>query len=261
MDARLLLTSILFASTLVMSACGPSQAERQATITQVAAAVFATQTAQAPTSTPTFTPSPTPTETPTSTPTLTATPRPSSTPTRTKTPTVMPTATPRLMALVLTPSDLPVGFQAMDPQQMKELMREWPSGSCGFAMADIKRAQVVMGFLMLVTRRDEQLEFDGTLQEFVQYTAALVGGKDYAKVDGMEDIGEARAAITFVGRSSSVSYRWEILGFRRAEVAAILFVAYPDGDSPAVSVGELARLLQARISQAGGLQAVRIYRK
>lgn len=73
----------------LMSACGPSQAEQEATVTRVAERIFATQTAQAPTATMTFTPSPTPTEAPTSTPT----PLPTNTPTPVPTQTAIPTPT------------------------------------------------------------------------------------------------------------------------------------------------------------------------
>lgn len=54
--------------------CGPSPADIEATSTHVAAVIFDTQTALAPTITPTFTPSPTSTITPTPTATPTATP-------------------------------------------------------------------------------------------------------------------------------------------------------------------------------------------
>lgn len=69
-----------FTMLFMLSACKPSEAEMQATVTQVAAEMFGTQTALAPTatptSTPTITPTPTDTPTPTPTPTLTSTLRP-----------------------------------------------------------------------------------------------------------------------------------------------------------------------------------------
>lgn len=88
---------IFLALTCLLVSCGPSQAELDAQATAVAASIFATQTAQAPTSTPTFTP------TSTSTPTLTPTPTPTktSTPTPTKTPTPTATATPTPDAIVI----------------------------------------------------------------------------------------------------------------------------------------------------------------
>ncbi|MGB2962513.1 MAG: hypothetical protein WBB69_00820 [Anaerolineales bacterium] len=60
----------------LLSACGPSEADIQATGTQVAAELYGTQTALAPTITPTITPTPTETLTPTPTFTLTNTPHP-----------------------------------------------------------------------------------------------------------------------------------------------------------------------------------------
>lgn len=95
----------------ILSGCGLSQAEVVATATQMAANIFATQTAQAPTATPTFTPSPAPTATPTVTPTTT------------NTPTITPTPTPRLMAAALTLDDLPAGYQAMSARELGDLAR------------------------------------------------------------------------------------------------------------------------------------------
>lgn len=248
---------------ILLSACGPSQAQLDAAATQVAANIFATQTAQAPTITPTFTPSPTATETPTSTPTLAPTNTPTLTPapTRTRTPTLKPTPTPRLMALALTPNDLPAGFVTMPLDQARDWQQSWPEDTYGFVMGDEKRSQVVIGFLIPFPGRADQLRFDASLPQFVEFSAALVGGTDHKKLDGLDDIGDARAAITSIGRLSSISYRWDTIGFRRGEVAVILIVAYPDGDQPAVPLGDLARLQEARISQAHTLRAVSLGRK
>jgi hypothetical protein len=73
---------------LLLSACGPTTVDENAMETQVAATVYAGQTAQARafTPTPTHTPTSRPTATPTVTRTPTRTPRPTPTPTRTPTP-------------------------------------------------------------------------------------------------------------------------------------------------------------------------------
>jgi len=117
-----LLTSL--AAALLLSACGPSQAERDATATRLAAEISGTQTAAAPTDMPfptatpnptaTHTPSPTPspthspTDTPTSTPTFTSTPTVTPTPSPTDTPTTTPTDT-------LTPTATPTATPTPDP--------------------------------------------------------------------------------------------------------------------------------------------------
>ena len=77
----------LWISAILVS-CGPSQAELDTQATKIAADIFATQTAEAPTPTPTFMPTSTPTFTPTSTPT----PMPTST--STSTPTIIATLPP-----------------------------------------------------------------------------------------------------------------------------------------------------------------------
>ena len=73
---------------LLLCACGPTTVDENALETQVAATVYAEQTAQARafTPTPTHTHTPNPTATPTVTRTPTRTPRPTHTPTRTPTP-------------------------------------------------------------------------------------------------------------------------------------------------------------------------------
>ncbi len=80
------LCSIVLLVNLVLAACGPSQAELDATETKVAADTFATQTANAPTATATLTASPEPTST------FTITPEPSSTPTSAPPPVEDPTS-------------------------------------------------------------------------------------------------------------------------------------------------------------------------
>lgn len=67
--------------SVLLVACGPSEAERQAQAAATAVAGAATQTAEAPTFTPTSTPTPTETPTPTATPTDTPTPTATPTPT------------------------------------------------------------------------------------------------------------------------------------------------------------------------------------
>jgi len=73
-------------TSAILGACGSRQTDRDAQATQIAAEIFATQTAQAPTPTHTLLPTPTFTATPTET--LTPTPSPTSTRTQAATPTV-----------------------------------------------------------------------------------------------------------------------------------------------------------------------------
>jgi hypothetical protein len=93
-------TLMLLVTVMLLTACGPSQQDLDATATQNAANTFATLTAEAPTLTPTSTNTPLPTDTPT--PTLTPSPTLTPTPTATPEPTATPTVT-----LIPTP-DIPM---------------------------------------------------------------------------------------------------------------------------------------------------------
>jgi hypothetical protein len=84
------LQTVLFLLALVLSGCGQSQAEIDATATQMAISMNATQTANAPTATSTATTTPTPTDTPTPSPTTTPTPTITPVPTDTPVPTLAP---------------------------------------------------------------------------------------------------------------------------------------------------------------------------
>jgi hypothetical protein len=88
MKNRMLIIITILLVISVLSACAPSQMQKDATVTSVAGSIYGTETALAPTSTSTPTRTPTPTTTPT--PTATATPTPTPTPTNTPTPTLDP---------------------------------------------------------------------------------------------------------------------------------------------------------------------------
>ncbi len=88
---RVFIVLVCLLALIVLLAC-ESEEKRNAQATEIAASIFATQTAQAPTVTPTGTATATPTETPI--PTSTATPTPTPTATHTATPEPTHTATP-----------------------------------------------------------------------------------------------------------------------------------------------------------------------
>jgi len=72
MHRKVVNVSLFLVIGIILVACGPSEAERNAQVTAIAASIFATQTAQAPTptSTPTIPPAATPTVPPTSLPSV-----------------------------------------------------------------------------------------------------------------------------------------------------------------------------------------------
>jgi S1-C subfamily serine protease len=130
---------------MLLAACGPPQEELDAQATEIAANVFATQTAEAPTHTPTATVTSTPTTTATPTPTVTATftPTPTSTPTPTHTPTPGPLTVEQIfervspsMAFIETPAGTGSGVLIADGYVVTCAHVVWPSRNVRVVLPD-----------------------------------------------------------------------------------------------------------------------------
>jgi hypothetical protein len=242
MNTKITFALVSLLIIVALSACGLTPAEKSATATQAAADSFATLTAQAPTGTPTYTPSPTFTLTPTATTTPTPTQKPTSTPT------VTPTATPQWMGAGLLLEDLPEGFQSLQEEDLSPLRQSLPQNSIAFGFEDAVKSQVVMGYYVTLPTRDEQLAFDGTLPETIDYLASSMGATGKPKpIRVKPDLGEASVASTFVLNDGGYETRMDMALFRRGEVAAVLFIFYPGADKPVVRIVDLAHLLDGRI--------------
>ena len=138
---------LLFCSVILVlfqPACGIL--DSSAKETEIAANIFATQTAQAPTDTPTPTITPTPTPTPTETPVPTATPTP----------------TPAFSAVTLTLEDLPPGFEELPQDQVFLYFSELEDMDIQsrFGFVDADGFSLLMGFRTYIPEQQDQLDFD-----------------------------------------------------------------------------------------------------
>lgn len=242
MNAKNTCLLIFLLSIILLTACGPSAQEQAGTATQDAANKNATLTALAPTATPTTTPTPTATSTPTATTT------PTSTPTPVNTPTMTPTPAPAWWDAVLVLEDLPEGFRAMTAEELSGLYQTMPPGTIGFGFIDDVKTQLIMGFYTPLPSRAEQIAFDNVLPDTAALTAAAAGATSEPQpISGMDEIGDACSAVTFVIAEGGLDMRVDLTVFRSGEVAAFLFSFYPDGDKPVLAAGDLANLLDQRI--------------
>lgn len=249
MKINLRYLSILLMASFILSACGPSQAALDSTATKVAADIFGSQTASAPTATSTYTPSPTVTLTPTPT----STPTPALTPTPTSTPT--PTPGPDLTSFELTLEDLPAGFEQMPPDMLESLVAGLPEGSTGFVFGEPIKQQFIMGILIPIATKAEETVYDSILPQFVDVMATSVQANTNPKeITGLDDIGNSRAGLTSTGVMDNTTIRWDIVAFRRGSVLAVLLVGYPGGNKSVKPVADIARLLDERISQKLALE-------
>ena len=251
----------------LLAACGPSQAELDAQATKIAADVFATQTAEAPTltptptPTPTWTPTPTPTVTPTNTPTPTLTPTLTPTPTATvlptNTPTVTPTPLPDLSDAVLTLQDLPSGFEEMPLAELgmteADLSQEDFAVESLFAFLEAEHFEMVMGFTALLPTGVEQAGFNVVLRHPDVLLELMIGGMgavdvlEQKELPDLDDIGDVSVGLTVAVDIEGIPMRIDVVVFRRDVVGAVVLVMYIDGDVPVVPVGDVARKLDNRI--------------
>ena len=223
----------------ILVACGPSQGELDATATQIAANIFATQTAAAPTST--------------QTPTSTDTPTPANT----------PTPLPDLSFAALTLQDLPPGFFEVSPDEFgfepgaEGLLGKETPIEIGFVfqIAD-EDFETIGGFAVLLPDTFNRIEIDLLMDLFL--TGFFLGFGDSVGLENppesqiltdLGDVGDTSTAWTAVFRSEAlfIPVRVDTIVFQRGVLGIFIFVFYPDGDIPVFSIGDAARILDERI--------------
>jgi hypothetical protein len=240
---RSILSTVLLISVL-LAGCGPSRAEPDGRSGQVVARTIATQKPAVPTPTPTFTASPVPTATPTSTATATVMP--------TDTPTITPTPEPDLSDVIITVSDLPDGFMPLSSRELDVYESGYGEGARAFSFTlDAAQFETITGVAMPIDLRSNQEFFDQNLPNFVDFTVKGLefngtALQDPEELTGLEEIGETRYGMTTVIDYGGVSYRWDVVAFRRGSVGMLVLIAYLDGDEPVMPVADLAILLDER---------------
>ena len=246
------LKAALVLTVLASIACGPLQ-RLLATPTPVP-----TDTAT-PTHTPTTMPTPANTATPTRTPRPTATPtqRPSATPT--SVPTAASEPSVDLSEAVLTLEDVPAGFEVMSPDEVglsKGTVIQGDSKiESSFSFVSAQPFEFVLGFTILLPSKLQQAGFDAGLQQSEFMMESLVSGMGATEIlekkelAGLADIADASAGFTILTNIKGLNMRVDMAIFRREAAGAYICVLYMDGETPALSVDEAARSLDAKVVQ------------
>jgi len=251
-NKRTLLLLILLLISIILGACKPSQAELEAQATKIAADVYSTQTAQAPTATKTLIPSPT--NTPTITPTITPTFPPTNTPTITTTP------LPDISGVVLMLEDLPPSFEEIPPEELgftaEDLSNDELTVESVFTFMQVEPLGLVMGYTTLINSRVDQLGFDVALSQPEFLMEALIGGmepldtQDQKELPGLAVYGDASAGLTLAADIGGIVMRMDLVVLRRDVVGAFLISMYIDGDIPTITIDEIASKMDERIIEA-----------
>jgi hypothetical protein len=216
-----------------------------------------------PTPTATNTPTPTATATPTSTPTNTPTPRP------TNTPTVTPT--PNVASITLTLKDLPSGFEALSSADLARfnLTEEGvarmigqgfsearPRNFFAFVNANPQKFGLVYGLLLYPLSPLDKASVDyvaGNPDVLLKGIAARAASSNFAYktsgvLPGTDKYGDSAVGIFTVIESQGITERLDLVFMRRSMAVELIVIAYMDGTQPAITVDELARILDARMS-------------
>lgn len=253
MKKQSLLAFVCILGCVATVACGPSQEELDATSTEIAADIFATQTAL-------VTPTPTPTNTSTPTNTATAT----NTPTPTNTATITPTPLPDLSAARIILQDLPTIFAEM-PLEIFGLDEEAPAFAelnlesiYAYAGAEEDSFEIILGFTALLSSAFEQTAYDVALTNpdlLLQtvMTGFISPGTDTNAVaelplPELEDSANTSTGLTVTVIFEGGLLRVDFAMFRQDLAGVLIVVLYPDATVPFVSIHDLNQILKQRIA-------------
>lgn len=165
--------------------------------------------------------------------------------------------------LVLTPADLPESFEELPPQQVAQLkdalVRNQLQGESLFAFQDtnVESFAFIMGFTVHLETETEQTTFDSQLTrpDFMeQFVAGFESGSSSQVVQSQElknlnAVGEIAAGLSALTSVQEIPMRMDVVGFRRGQVGAFIYVMYLDGSTPALGVDEVARKFDGRLIQ------------
>jgi hypothetical protein len=235
----------LAALAISSMACGMLQEQQQAradaTGTQVAAQIFGTQTANAPTIT------------------ATATATDTATPTATNTATITPTATetplPDASQVVLREGDAPEEFQRPPRnqiQQQEERLQEnedLPFGSYS-ALRSADTDESIIAYVIYLTEEDARSDFGEVIRdpEGVAQGFAISSDADYqdaVPIEGLDELGDSSNGIASTMRlEDGTILHFDVIVFRRGVIGVFLYDIYVR--QSAVNLVEIATILDQR---------------
>ncbi len=241
---------VVISTVFIFCACGPSQAEIDATASQAAAAVFVTQTAEAPTATPIPTSTPTPTNT--LAPTLTPTNTPTITPSPTNTPTATPTPIPDANAMLdWKQLGLPASFLAISPKgfgigegdavftiAFGDGTKKTYTIENSFVFADEERSEMVYGYTGLFPTEEDQDVLNWTIRNLSDSGGLYSDLGDMKKLP-IHFIGDLSGGVTGIMANGK---RVDIVVSQIGDIGLWALLRYPDGNQPRITVDQLAQV-------------------
>lgn len=158
--------------------------------------------------------------------------------------------------VILTNRDLPPSFQAMPPEDLAQLRQDLNEDDFKveslFAFADENNFEVVMGITTTIQSEQERAEFDQAINQPEILQALLTQGLGETRVldkqplEDLGNIGHAVGGTRLKVNLDGIPASLDIVAFRREVIGAFVFVMYLDGETPALSIAEIAGQLDNR---------------
>lgn len=201
--------------------------------------------------------------TPTKTPLPLASPLPPSTPGAPMPAAPVAPGQPDLSGVMLTIADLPSGFQAASPETMAPIAAGFSqapffdvAGASGFTMAHPEGPELIVTFGG-VFAEDNPLREDAPATQKPLYAVYMfiigTGTQEITgdgQLSGLEGIGQESRGYFGLANLNERPVRVDLVVFRRGTAGIYVFHLYPQSRAPAISVIDLARLLDMRLSAA-----------
>lgn len=229
------------------------------------------------TPTPTATATPLPTNTPpptaTATATATATRTPTNTPRPTNTPTITPTATPTLIPAAslatakLTLQDLPPGFRELSPSELQQIGITPDALEKSFASAGLRAKptnftaflnsanfEIAVGMLLYPLTSTEKAAFDTQLSNpdtaLKSFGSAFAGtsGDKPTLLPNTDKFGDKSVGFSTQTTGNGIPLQIQVVLVSHGPAIEMVMTMYPQIAQPPIQVGDLAKILDARVA-------------
>jgi hypothetical protein len=166
--------------------------------------------------------------------------------------------------VVLIKEDIPPGFQVFHPEGLAEAVEQNQSQEYRVQYVttylNLETLEFIGAGTVLLPSSVGQTTFDVFMQDpgLVLEMVVSQGWLDYIdelwgleEMAGVGEVGERSKAVTVLAEVEGYSpFRQDVVVFRRGMLGVVVFDSYIDELGPVVSVGDLARLMDARAIEA-----------
>lgn len=154
--------------------------------------------------------------------------------------------------------DLPPGFRAMPPAELAKLKEDLSQDEMNvenvFAFVAQQQFQLIMGITTRLETAQQQAQFDELLRDPEKLKSLLAENLLATPVpaqplNNINNIGDVAAGVSLQVDLDNLLARVEILGLRKNQMGAFVFVLYREGQRPLYPIAEVGRQLDRRVQE------------